>query len=62
MYRHRLYNTNEYCSNLYDMNLDRVTGSQAETMNVLDDTQEFLSNGLHKYLLIMIKTPQKFRF
>ncbi len=29
------------------MNLDRVTDSHVE-LNVLDDTQEFLSNGLHK--------------
>jgi hypothetical protein len=29
------------------MNLDRVTDNHVE-LNVLDDTQEFLSNGLHK--------------
>ena len=29
------------------MNLDRVTDSHVE-LNVLDDTQEFFSNGLHK--------------
>jgi hypothetical protein len=29
------------------MNLDRVTDSHVE-LNVLDDRQEFLSNGLHK--------------
>ena len=29
------------------MNLDRVTDSHVE-LNVLDDMQEFLSNGLHK--------------
>jgi hypothetical protein len=29
------------------MNLDRVTDSHVE-LNVLDDTQEFLSHGLHK--------------
>jgi hypothetical protein len=28
------------------MNLDRVTDSHVE-LNVFDDTQEFLSNGLH---------------
>ncbi len=40
------------------MNLNRVTDSHVE-LNVLVDTQEFLSNGLQFFLFIMMKTPQK---
>jgi hypothetical protein len=41
--------------------MDRVTDSHVE-LNVLDDTQEFLSSGLHKISFIMMKTLQKLRF
>jgi hypothetical protein len=61
LYEHRSHTTNLYCSNSYDMNLDRVTDSHVE-LNVLDDTQEFFSNGPHKISLIMMKTLQKLRF
>jgi hypothetical protein len=45
--KNRSHNTNLYCLNSYDMNLDRVTDSHVE-LNVLNDMQELLSNGLHK--------------
>jgi hypothetical protein len=47
MYKQRSHNTTLYCYNSYGMNLDRVTDSHVE-LNVLDDMQEFLSNGIHK--------------
>ncbi len=42
------------------MNLDRVTDSHVE-LNVLDDTQEFLSNGHHK-IAFDYDEEQKLRF
>jgi hypothetical protein len=40
---HKFYNTNFYCSNSHDTNLDRVTDSHFK-LNILDDTQECLEN------------------
>jgi hypothetical protein len=40
-------NTNLYCSNSYNMNLDRVTDSHVE-LNILDDMQECFNNSYHK--------------
>ncbi len=50
LYKHRSYNTNLYCSNSYDMNLDRVTNSHVK-LNILDDTQEYLNNSHHRIAL-----------
>ncbi len=44
---HRSYNTNLYCSNSYNMNLNWVTDSHVE-LNILDNTQECLNNSHHK--------------
>ncbi len=43
------------------MNLDRMTDSHVE-LNVLNDTQEFLSNGLHKISFDYDEDTAKLRF
>ncbi len=60
MYRHGSCNTNLYCSNSYDINLDRVTDSHDE-LNSLDDTQECLNNSHHKIAFhgVFSKVTQK---
>ncbi len=50
LYVHRSYNTNLYCSNSYDMNLDGVTDSHVK-LNILDDMQECLNNSHHRITL-----------
>ncbi len=42
------------------MNFDRVTDSHVE-LNVLDNTQEFLSNGLHKISFDHDENPTKIK-
>ncbi len=50
LHTHILYNTNLYCFDSYDMNLDRVTDSHVK-LNILDDMQEWVNNSHHKIAL-----------